>query len=262
MRAGQCKLRERVMVEGGGLPSDRRVAILAVLRNARLNVIGVARALVILDVTRYAGRLRACEFSSHVAVGALQSRVGPGQRKAGNLRVIELGADPRIHPMTLLAGHRERGGDVVRAGRPLKIVHMAGIALRLQSLELSCRGAPMTGGAVQRRVRAQQGKSVEVILNGLNGHFPAGHGVALLAIRPHLAPMNIRVAVRASCADVGEHGLGMALRASHTLVHSAERVTSRLMIELGNTTDGFPACRGVTVLAGDSNGAVGISRDG
>jgi len=53
--------------------------------------------------------------------------VHPGQCKAGELQVIELGAEPAIHAMATLAGRREVASLVVD-DRGLKIFLMARVA--------------------------------------------------------------------------------------------------------------------------------------
>ena len=47
-------------------------------------------------------------------------------------------------------------------------------------------------------MRAQQREAVEVILNCLHGYVPPVHCMALFAVRAHLPPVDVGVAVRAS----------------------------------------------------------------
>ena len=47
-------------------------------------------------------------------------------------------------------------------------------------------------------MRAQQREAVEVILNCLHGYVPPVHRMALFAVRAHLPPVDVGVAVRAS----------------------------------------------------------------
>ena len=73
-----------------------------------------------------------------------------------------------------------------------------------------------------------------MILDGLDGNIPSPHVVALFAIRPHLAPVDIGVARGAGSADVAEHQFGVALGAAYILVHAAQWVTGGVVIKLGD----------------------------
>jgi hypothetical protein len=81
----------------------------------------------------------------------------------------------------------------------------------------------MAALAFDHRVRANQGKTVLVILDRLDRDRPTLLGVALLAAPAELAAMNIRMARRARCPDIAEHRADVALRAGHSLVQSAKR---------------------------------------
>jgi hypothetical protein len=65
--------------------------------------------------------------------------------------------------------------------------------------------------------------------------------VALLAIRAHLALMNVGVAVRALRAHIGKDHLGVALSAGHSLMQSAQRIFSGVVIEFRDGSNRFPA---------------------
>jgi len=54
----------------------------------------------------------------------------------------------------------------------------------------------------------------------------------------------------------------MALRTSHILVKSAQRVTGLVVIEFRNGADRLPALRGVTVLTGNVQIAMWAMRTG
>ena len=129
MRAGQRKSRGGV-IKGCSRPGNRVVTLLAGLGKAAADVIRVRRPLEIFQVTRNAGRIRAGQvvIAIHVALIAGDSRVGAGQREASR-SVIELGVEPRIHSVALLAGGRELGGDVIRIRGLLKALGVAGVAL-------------------------------------------------------------------------------------------------------------------------------------
>ena len=117
---------------------------------------------------------------------------------------------------------------------------MAGVAGGRQTLELSHRRALVAGVAIYGGVRPDQREAVEVLIDLLNGDIPALHGMALLAVRTHLALVEVGVAVRAFFPHVGKHRLHVALCASHTFMHSAQRILRCVVIEFRNRADRLP----------------------
>ena len=101
--------------------------------------------------------------------------------------------------------------------------------------------------AFHQRVRAHQREPVLVILNLGDIRLPALDRVAAFAVRPELTPVNVCVALGALGADLLEHHVGVALRASDLRVHTAQRITRRIVIELGVRSDGLPAYGGMTI---------------
>jgi hypothetical protein len=118
----------------------------------------------------------------------------------------------------------------------------------------------MAGIAVDRSVSAGKRESVVMLLHILDRHLPSAHRVALLAIRSQLTPVNICVAVLAALADVGENHLHVTAGAGHGSVHSAQRVTSPVVIEFRDGADWLPATRRMAVLAGKRQIAVRTMR--
>jgi len=114
----------------------------------------------------------------------------------------------------------------------------------------NCR-ALVASGAIERCVRSEQWKTILVLLDLLDGDLPSLDRVALLAGCPELTLVNVRVTVRASLAHIAEHGFGVALRTSHTLVHPAQREASLIVVEFRDRPDRFPAADGMAVLAGN-----------
>src|SRR5579863_5991452 len=106
-----------------------------------------------------------------------------------------------------MAGLTVRGegrGDVVGIGGVLKIPGVAGVALSGKTLELARGRARVASLAVDCGMRADQREAILVVLDGLYGDVPALHRVTLLAIRAHLPPVNVCVAVGALGAHVAE----------------------------------------------------------
>ena len=83
--------------------------------------------------------------------------------------------------------------------------------------------------------------------------------MALGAVRAELCAVNVRVAIRAILAHVGEHWLGMASGAGYFFVHAAQRVARAVMIEFRNGANGDPAGVGVAIFAGNVEGTVRTS---
>src|SRR5215475_14110553 len=84
--------------------------------------------------------------------------------------------------------------------------------------------------------------------------------MALLAVRAHLALVNVGVALRALRTHIRENRLRVALRARNAFVHSAQRIFGGVVIELRNSANRFPSAQRVTVLAGNAQTAVGTAR--
>jgi hypothetical protein len=167
---------------------------------------------------------------------------------------IELPAYPTVERMARFARGREISAHVVwyvpaHRLRLLIILQVTRDTSGGEPLELANRRALVTIVALHGRVRSQQRKTVLVILHLLYGHIPALHRVTLRAIRPHLAPMHVGVAVLTIFGYIGENRFHMALRALHFLVHATQRIVSLVVVELRNRTDRPPSRCGVAILA-------------
>lgn len=125
-----------------------------------------------------------------------------------------------------------------------------------ESLELPGCGIGVAHVAFHHGVRSQQRKSIEVVLDRLHRYIPAGGSMAPGAVGAHLTAVNIRVAIRAILAHVGENGFRVAFRAANFFVHSAKRVARGVVIEFGNSTNRGPACARMAVFARNSQGAM------
>lgn len=69
-----------------------------------------------------------------------------------------------------------------------------------------------------------------------------------LTVSAELALVYVRMTVSALGPNVGEDGLGMALIATHALMHSAQGIAGAVVIKLGNSPNRFPAKRCMTIL--------------
>ena len=212
------------VIESRGLPSHRRMAGLASLREIQRDVVRIRGLLEIRQVARYAG-------------------------DAGKLRVIERRSRPAIDAVTYRAIGRKLRGHMVRSLSLLKLLRVAGIAIRREPLELPRRSALVTGIALHHRVRTDQRKTVLVILNGADVRLPPLDRVAGFAIRAHLAAMNIRMAVRAFGANICKHRLGMTRRARNIRVQATQRILRLAVIKFRNRANRLPSNRRVAVLA-------------
>ena len=83
---------------------------------------------------------------------------------------------------------------------------------------------------------------------------------ALLAVAAKLTAMNVRMAVGALLARIGEHQLEVAAHAIHSNMHTPQRVSSFVVVEIGTRPYRFPARIGVTILACDAEGPVRTAR--
>ena len=80
--------------------------------------------------------------------------------------------------------------------------------------------------------------------------MPARHGVAAFAVSAKLAAVDVGVTIGAVGADIFENQAGMAGRASHLLVHSAQGVGRLVVIELRVRPDRSPTGVGMAIGAG------------
>ena len=235
MLSGQGKARQRV-IERRWLPGHCGVAILTGLGQVQRNMVeGSQGRLIIRQMAGYA-------------------------RNARKLSVIELRSRPAIDAVANRAIRRELGGDVIRRLRLLKLLRMAGVAIRRETFELSVGRLFVTRIAIHHGMRSYQWKAVLMILNQLTVGFPAFDRVTGLAIRTHLSAMNIRMAIGALRSNICENGFRMALRAGHIRVHAAQRVFRLFVIEFGDRADRLPSSLGVAVLTGNGQRAVRAPR--
>ena len=67
-------------------------------------------------------------------------------------------------------------------------------------------------------MRSNQGESILVILNGPDGDHPVFHVVTLFAFRPHLAAVDVGMAIRTIFAGIGKDGLDVTSATLDTLM--------------------------------------------
>ena len=183
----------------------------------------------------------------------------PGQGKAGE-SVIEPGAHPRIHSMTVLACHRESRARVNRRLCSLKIPCMAGSAGRAQAHILPDRFSLVTALAIKSAMGPHQRESVLVPIDGLQGHIPAAQRVTLVAFCTELTAMNIGMAIGAFGSHLCEDQVLMALAAVDSRVHAPYRESGFVVIEIRVRPDMIPADFGVAVATGHCQSSMRILR--
>ena len=199
-----------------------------------------------------------------MAVGALpgRNRVPTGQNES-RCAVVEarnINVQPVFGRVTGFAvgGELSLGMARIVGGGEVRLV--AGEARRRHRLEVAGRPILVAGVAVDRGVSAGEREPVVMLLHILDRNLPSPHRVTLLAIGPQLTPVNIGVAILAVLTDVGENHLHVTSGAGHRSVHSAQRITSPIVIEFRDGTDWPPAVRRVAVLAGNRQIAVRTTR--
>ena len=109
-------------------------------------------------------------------------------------------------------------------------------------------------------MRAQQRKTVLVILHLLCLTLPAVDCVTLVATRSHQPAMDVRMAVDTILAHVRKDRLRVAFHARHFFVQAAQRVLGLVVVKFGDRANRAPACGGVAVLARNCQRAVRIAR--
>jgi len=154
VRASEGELRELVMIERDTRPVDGRVADAAVLRESCLRVIRVLRVRKILQMTTDTACGSAFEIPVTVAGRAVERRVHPGQGVTREFGVIELGTEPMVKIVALLAIGWKLQGAMVGDGLR-KILSVAGDARRRHMGELTDRSTLVAFVARHCRVRAR-----------------------------------------------------------------------------------------------------------
>lgn len=100
-------------------------------------------------------------------------------------------------------------------------------------------------------VSAQKRKTVLVLTNRMQRDVPAVYGMTLLALRSHLAAVNVGVTIGALVSHIGKNQACVALGTRNILMESAQWVTGLIVIKFGNITDWFPSRERMAVLARD-----------
>ena len=95
---------------------------------------------------------------------------------------------------------------------------------------------------------ADQRKTVLVLVDGMNGHFPAVDPVAEVALRSILPSVQIGVAILAVATHVGKNRIDVTLLARQVRVHAAQGVPGSAVIEIRLAANRPPGRGTVTLL--------------
>lgn len=171
--------------------------------------------------------------------------------------MVKLRIEPGIHGVAGLARGRETCGNVVQNLR-LEVLLVAGVAGCRESSELADRRVLVAVVALQQCMGADKWEAILVIADLGERGLPSLYGVTAFAVGSELAPMDVCVAVGAVRAYVLEYEADVAFGARNPGVHAAQRIACLIVIELRVGADWFPACVGVTLLAGNGNGTVRV----
>ena len=226
------------------------MANVAIFWEIRGRVVWVGRARVVIGMAAITVSWNSLELLAFVAGSAIQMRMSSHQGKPGCLRMIKFRSLPSIYSMTTLTSERETRTAMVRRSRRLVILEMTGGTCSAQPC-INARGTlRMAGIAVDRSMRPQQRKTVEMVPNRLHVHFPPFNGVTLLTAGAKLPPMNVGMASGTSSPHVAEQQASMASGTGNAFVQTAKRITRiMVMIELQLVPDGPPADGGMATLA-------------
>jgi len=148
---------------------------------------------------------------------------------------------------------------VIRIRGVLPIFEMAGLASIGEAVEDACSGLLVAIVALDGRVSAEEWETILVVTHLLDGDVPSLHRMALCAVRSHLSPMDVRMAIGAILANVGKDGLDVAGHTFYLLVHASERISSLVVVKFGNRANGAPSGGRVTVFAGNIQRAMRIA---
>lgn len=102
----------------------------------------------------------------------------------------------------------------------LEIGRVAGVAVSRQRLKTARCSSLVTGVAIHRRMRARQGKAIVVLLHLADGDLPSPNCMALLAVRPQLALMDVGMAILTPLSNVGKYGPDVTFGARDGRMHT------------------------------------------
>ena len=258
----------RGMVEDSVVPTDGVVTLRAVCggeRRARFRVHGIVG---LLPGGQVAAGIAAVGGGNLQVVVVIDMAGGTGhvgmavrERKSRGA-VIKRCAQPTVELVTALTipwCKSGPGGGVIRIRGVLPIFEVAGLASRGEAVEDACSGLLVVIVALDSRMSAEEREAVLVVTHLLDGDVPSLHRMALCAVRTHLSPMDVRMAIGAILANVGKDRLDVAGHAFHLLVHASERISGLVMVKLGNWANGAPSGGRVTVFAGNIQRAMRIA---
>jgi hypothetical protein len=236
-----------------GGPRRGVVALRAILGKARGHMVRIGRALEILQVATDAGGVRSGEVvvPVDVALRALDRGVGSRQREASTA-VIKSRVVPGTRVVTLLTARRKAGLYVVRIGRAVEVLDVAGRAIGRGSHKLPVDMALGAGHADVRSGQRELRERIVVkrcripraaVVAGL-----AGGGEAGLSVRRIVGLVEIRqVTADAGGRCASELPADMAGIAIQRRVCPGQCESRELqMVELG----AHPVVHGVALFAG------------
>jgi hypothetical protein len=155
--------------------------------------------------------------------------------------VIEPGALPLIQSVAGLAVGARICRAMIKRRCGLVVDRVTRDTLRAHPCESSTGGAAVTGFAVSHGVRPYERKPVRMPLSRFDLNTPAAYGMAVLAGRSKLSPVNVCVAGRARSADVREHRFHMTIHAGHGLMLAEKREAClNTVIEVRKAPNGLP----------------------
>ena len=229
----------------------------AIARQPELHVRWIIAVIEIGRVARITLRRRSLEHVIDMACDAGQRGVRTGKWISRVLQVFELGIEPAVHRVAALARIGQAKPDVIENWRE-EILLVAGVAGGRKAHELADSGLLVALVALHQGMGSHQREAILVVLNRLERGLPAFDRVAVGTIGAKLAAVYVGVAIRAARTYILEHHAGMALAATHVLVHAAQRISGQVVIEFGIGSDRFPACIAVAVGARNGERPMGI----
>src|SRR5579863_3705304 len=129
-----------------------------------------------------------------------------------------------------------------------------------ESIELANSSDLVAGVTVNRRVGANEGETVLMLIDVVDGNLPAIRVVAEFALSSVLSAMKVSVAVLALIRGVRELEVGMAIAAPHSGVAPSQREAGLRVIEADLGGKDLPVLSSMTSLAGNIDLAVGAPR--
>jgi hypothetical protein len=167
-------------------------------------MIGIGCVVEILKVATDAGSGSSRKHASDMTLQAVQPGMRAHQSEACEMRMIE-SSDPAIGTMACLTSSRDTGALMIGIFGGTEIADVARSAIGTEPAKQAYGSAGMTAFALDRCMGSPKRKPILVSIRCLFDLQPSSNTVALFAVAPQLASMDIRMTLGTLRPDIRKH---------------------------------------------------------